>query len=216
MFTGIIEEQGRLEHMDEGADHFRISIAANRVLQDVHIGDSIAVNGVCLTVTHFSKDQFTVDVMPETVKATSLRILKKGSPVNLERAMQANGRFGGHIMSGHVDGVGRVISKKKDSNAIYFWIEADLDQLKYIVPKGSIAVDGISLTVIEVKTKAFSISIIPHTLNVTTLQSTKIGDPINLECDVIAKYIEGLLKKDHLDSRSPGLSLETLQENGYA
>jgi riboflavin synthase len=220
LFTGIIEEIGNLKDIKRGANNYELTISGHKILEDVKLGDSIAVNGVCLTVTSFSKEQFTVDVMPETIKATSLQSLGRGSRVNLERAMSFNGRFGGHFVSGHVDGVGTINDKKVVSNAVYFWIEASDEQLKYIIPKGSVCIDGISLTVVEVTESQFSISIIPHTVSETILQYKGIGDVVNIECDMLAKYMERLLNPSSHNpqqgkSRKKGLSLHMLEENGY-
>jgi riboflavin synthase len=215
MFTGIIEEVGVLKDIKRDTNDYQLTIAAKRMVEDVQLGDSIAVNGVCLTVTSFSSDQFTVDVMPETIKATSLQSLSRGSHVNLERAMSANGRFGGHFVSGHVDSIGIVKSRTQISNAVYFWIEVDPEMMKYIVAKGSITVDGISLTVVEAKDKQFSISIIPHTITETILQFKKNGDIVNIECDMLAKYMERLLEKREESSSNKGLTLDKLEQNGY-
>lgn len=215
MFTGIIEEIGVLQNMKRGTNEYQLTLSAKKVLQDVKLGDSIAVNGVCLTVTSFTSEQFTVDVMPETVKATSLQSLARGSSVNLERAMAANGRFGGHFVQGHVDGVGTIKSKNQVSNAVYFWIETSAEMMRYIVPKGSVAIDGISLTVVEVKDNQFSISIIPHTITETILQFKQHGDGVNIECDMLAKYMERLLEKGVEHTSNNGVTLEKLAENGY-
>jgi riboflavin synthase len=215
MFTGIIEEIGILKDIKRTTNDYQLTIAAKKMVEDVQLGDSIAVNGVCLTVTSFSSDQFTVDVMPETIKATSLRSLSRGSHVNLERAMSANGRFGGHFVSGHVDSIGIVKSRNQVSNAVYFWIEVDPEMMKYIVAKGSITVDGISLTVVETTDKQFSISIIPHTITETILQFKQNGDIVNIECDMLAKYMERLLEKREVSSSNKGLTLDKLEQNGY-
>ena len=165
------------------------------MLEGTRIGDSIAVNGVCLTVTKLTDGRFTADVMPETFSRSNLGELTVGSPVNLERAMAADGRFGGHIVSGHIDGRGKITKIKNDGNAVRFWIAADEKILRLIVEKGSIAVDGISLTVVSVSDSDFSISIIPHTLGETTLGIKRVGDTVSLENDIIGKYVERLLGK---------------------
>ena len=193
MFTGIIEEIGSVKAIARGINSAVMTLSAKRVLEDVCLGDSIAVNGVCLTVTSFSKDQFTVDVMHETMIRSSLSSLKAGSKVNLERAMQANGRFGGHIVSGHIDGTGKILSVKKDDNAVWYQIGADKKILKYIIEKGSITIDGISLTVAKLSDRDFSVSIIPHTLANTILAYKGQGDIVNLENDCIGKYVERLM-----------------------
>lgn len=193
MFTGIIEEIGKIQTVRKGAASSSISVQAKKVLQDVHIGDSIAVNGVCLTVTAFSQGVFTADVMHETFNRSSLGSLQTGSPVNLERAMPSNGRFGGHIVSGHIDGTGTVSAIQKDDNAVWYTIKTAPGILRYIVEKGSVAIDGISLTVAAVERDCFSISIIPHTASITTLSNRRVGDTVNLENDCIGKYVERLM-----------------------
>lgn len=196
MFTGIIEEIGQIERIQHGSHSAVLHIRARTVLSDAKVGDSIAVNGVCLTVTSLGTNgtqKFTADVMHETLNRTSLAALKPGSPVNLERAMAAGGRFGGHIVSGHVDGVGTIQSVKRDDNAVWYAIEAAPAVMRYIVEKGSITIDGISLTVAKAEPEGFSISAIPHTVAVTTLGTKKAGDTVNLETDIIGKYVEKLL-----------------------
>lgn len=190
MFTGIIEEIGHVKRMLSGG----IIIKAKKVLEDVNIGDSIAVNGVCLTVTSYTADEFTVDVMPETLRCTNLGSLKPESRVNLERAMAANGRFGGHIVSGHIDTCGAIADLRRENNAVIVEIKTPANILKNIVKKGSIAIDGISLTVAYVKEDGFAVSIIPHTGQQTILLDKKKHDTVNLECDVIGKYVENLVK----------------------
>ncbi len=192
MFTGIIEETGTVLCGGE-----RFKIGAKRVLEDVRIGDSISVNGVCLTVTEFTADSFTVDIMPETLRCTNLGGIKKGGRVNLERAMPANGRFGGHIVSGHIDGVGVISDVKNDGNAVIYTISADKSILRHVIYKGSAAVDGISLTVCAVDDTGFSVSVIPHTRAETTLADKKCGDTVNIETDIIAGYVEKLLKSEN-------------------
>lgn len=193
MFTGIIEEIGEVTAIKRGAKSCEVSIRGNVVFSDLKIGDSVAVNGVCLTVTSIDKNIFTADVMPETMYRSGLGTLAKNSSVNLERAMPANGRFGGHIVAGHVDGVGFIRSMKNEDNAVWITITADENVMKYVVEKGSIAIDGISLTVAKVFKDAFSVSIIPHTASETTLLNRKPGDKVNLECDIIGKYVEKLI-----------------------
>ena len=193
MFTGIIEEIGRVEQIRRGRASAVIVVEAERILRDVAEGDSIAVNGVCLTVTDFTSDRFTADVMHETLNRSALSKLSVGSPVNLERAMAADGRFGGHIVSGHVDGVGKIIHIRRDDTAIWYTIQAEPKVLRYIVEKGSVTIDGISLTVAEVSTSSFSISAIPHTVSCTVLKAKREGDPVNLETDILGKYVEKLL-----------------------
>ena len=193
MFTGIVEEKGKVKSIKKGAKSAILSIEGNKIFEDVHLGDSIAVNGVCLTVTSYSKNVFTADVMNETLKRSSLGSLKNGSEVNLERAMAANGRFGGHIVSGHIDGTGVISDMSKDDIAIWVTISTTAEILRLIVEKGSIAIDGISLTVARVSNTDFAVSVIPHTGANTTLLDKKVGDVVNLENDITGKYIEKLL-----------------------
>jgi riboflavin synthase len=220
MFTGIIEEIGIVSSIQRAGDSFVLTIEAKNILNDVHLGDSIAVNGVCLTVTSYSGNYFSVDVMPETVKATSLSIVRRGTKVNLERAMAAGGRFGGHFVSGHIDGTGCIISKKQVENAVYYEIEADQETLKYVILKGSIAIDGTSLTVFGISESSFTISIIPHTLSETILGLKGPGDIVNLECDMIGKYVghflTGLAAGIQNKKGTKGITTQFLEENGFA
>ena len=193
MFTGIVEEMGQVESVQRGRQSAILTIRAKTVLEGTKIGDSIAVNGVCLTVTSLSPDRFTADVMHETLNRSALAQLSVGSPVNLERAMAADGRFGGHIVSGHIDGTGRITSTRRDDVAVWYDIEAPEAITRYVVEKGSIAIDGVSLTVARVSENGFSISMIPHTADVTALGRKRAGDIVNLECDIIGKYVERLL-----------------------
>lgn len=213
MFTGIIEEVGTVKAVQHSGSNSFIRIEAKKVLEDVHLGDSIAVNGVCLTVTHFDSTTFQADVMNETLSRSSLGSLRNGSPVNLERAMAAGGRFGGHIVSGHIDGTGTVSDIRNDGIAVWYTISANADILRYIVEKGSIAIDGISLTVAKVTDDSFSVSIIPHTASVTILGTKKAGDIVNLENDIIGKYVEKLMKP--AQAQKSGLTMETLAKNGF-
>ena len=212
MFTGIIEEMGTVTQLIRGSKEQRITISCNKILEDIHIGDSIAVNGVCLTVVTYDKNSFSADVMNETFMRSSLGALRPGRPVNLERAMAADGRFGGHIVSGHIDGTGTIKSIKKDGNAIWFEITVSRDILDGIVEKGSIAIDGISLTVAAVDNLSFKVSIIPHTLKETVLGARKVGDTVNLETDVIGKYVKKLLMSR---TTNTGLTKEMLLANGF-
>lgn len=212
MFTGIIEEVGAVRHIRMGSASCVITVGAEKVLTDVHIGDSIAVNGTCLTVCSFDGGSFSADVMPETMRRTNLGTLAPGSPVNLERAMAANGRFGGHIVSGHIDGTGQVRSLRREDNAVWVRIAASPDILRYIVEKGSIAIDGISLTVASVTAQDFAVSVIPHTGKETTLLHKKPGDIVNLECDILAKYVEKLL--GHSTAKG-GITPQFLSEHGF-
>ncbi|WP_043931633.1 riboflavin synthase [Bacillus sp. EB01] len=218
MFTGIIEEIGTVSSITTTASSSVLSISASKVLEDVHLGDSISVNGVCLTVTAFSKAGFKVDVMPETVKASTLHMLHKGSKVNLERAMAAGGRFGGHFVSGHIDGTGIIRNKKRLDNAIYFEIETSPEVIQFIILKGSVAVDGTSLTVFGVADRTFTISLIPHTLSETILSEKGPGDRVNVECDMLGKYVYNILNPGQQEGKkgtSPTLTAQFLKETGF-
>ncbi len=193
MFTGIVEEVGRVSSIRKGAHSAVLTIAASKVLEGVHLGDSIATNGVCLTVTSFDAQGFSADVMHETLNRSSLGKLHGGSLVNLERAMAVDGRFGGHIVSGHIDGTGRIRNLRVDDNAVWYTIGASADIMRFVVEKGSITIDGISLTVAKVTEDSFSVSVIPHTRAVTNLATKGVGDVVNLETDIIGKYVERLL-----------------------
>ena len=211
MFTGLIEEVGTLRAVRRGAHSAVLSIGAETVLSGLKTGDSVAVNGVCLTVTAQDSGGFTADVMHETLNRSSLGALAPGSPVNLERAMAADSRFGGHIVSGHIDGTGTIASQKREDNAVWVKIKTPAPLLRYIVEKGSIAIDGVSLTVAAVTDTDFSVSIIPHTGAQTILLGKKPGDPVNLECDVIGKYVEKLTAPH----KTGGISTNFLAENGF-
>ncbi len=194
MFTGIIEELGTVERMGGGS----LVIGAKKVLTDVEVGDSISVNGICLTVTSFDSRHFTADVMPETVRRTSLSELRQGSPVNLERALTLSSRLGGHIVSGHIDGTGTIVSMKEEGNAVLMKVAADAAILRGIVEKGSVALDGISLTVAAVTDEDFTVSLIPHSREVTNLSTKKKGSLINIENDIIGKYVEKMMQGAYL------------------
>jgi len=216
MFTGIIEEVGTIEKMSQSGEAIVFTIGAHKILKDVKLGDSIAVNGVCLTVTSFTERSFTVDVMPETVRATSLSTLTRGSKVNLERAMAAGGRFGGHFVSGHVDGIGEVIRIEPVANAIYYEIKIPEKLRKYMIYKGSIAVDGTSLTIFGLTDNTFTISLIPHTRAETILGEKRVGDIVNIECDMIGKYVEQFLANGKTDVQPKSkITLEFLEQHGY-
>lgn len=218
MFTGIVEEVGKLIAKKPGSASASLVISAPLVVQDVSLGDSVATNGVCLTVTSFDATSFSADVMHETLNRSTLGTLKPGDPVNLERAMSAQGRFGGHIVSGHIDGVGRITAIKRDDTAIWYTISASSELLRYIVEKGSITLDGISLTVARVSAHDFSVSVIPHTQAHTNLISKHVGDQINIECDVIGKYVEKLLVGTRCATEatpSPTLTQAFLESCGF-
>ena len=193
MFTGIIEEVGRVRSLRRGAKSFTLEVEATKVMEGTQIGDSIATNGVCLTVTSLTGRGFTADVMPETVSRTALGELVAGSPVNLERALQLQTRLGGHIVSGHIDGTGRIANRRQDDTALWLTVECDSKMLRYVIEKGSVTLQGVSLTVARVDERSFAVSLIPHTQAATTLHEAKVGDLVNIENDIIAKYVEKLL-----------------------
>jgi riboflavin synthase len=217
MFTGLVEELGRVKSMIRGARSVRLTVGAQAIMADVKLGDSIAVNGTCLTVVDFGDSWFTADVMPETVERTAMAGLKSGDAVNLERTLRVGDRLGGHIVSGHIDGVGVIRSKETNDNAVIVRIEAPAAVMRYIVEKGSIAIDGISLTVVAAGPDWFTVSLIPHTASVTTLGFKGVGSPVNLEADVIGKYVEkllGLAPPQGAAGRQ-GMSAEFLAEHGF-
>ena len=210
MFTGIIEEVGKIKNI-QGGTNYKLTIAASKILEDIHLGDSIAVNGICLTAISWDNGSFTVDVMRETLERTSLHRLRAGSFVNLERALAANGRFGGHIVSGHIDGTGEIINIRRDANAVWYKIKTSEKIMEFIIEKGSIAIDGISLTVAKVDRSTFYVSVIPHTLENTILLRKKTGDIVNLENDIVGKYI-----KSFTDKNSNSTLCESfLKNNGF-
>lgn len=215
MFTGIVEEVGKIKKIERNTVSAKLSIEADKVLQEIKEGDSIAVNGICLTVTSFTKNSFTADVMHETMNRTTLGKLKENGPVNLERALSVMGRFGGHMVSGHIDGRGKIVGIEKDDNAVLFTIETTEKILRYIVEKGSIAINGISLTVARVDRKNFTVSVIPHTLRVTSLGSFQKGDEVNLENDIVGKYIEKLLGLSCPEKKESTLTMDFLIKNGF-
>ena len=216
MFTGIIEEVGTVRSVTFGSVKGELSVKAALVTEGTKIGDSIAVNGVCLTVTKQASDGFTADVMPETLRRTNLGALHSGDPVDLERAMAADGRFGGHIVSGHIDGTGSIVEQKREGNAVLVRIQTSDEILAGIVEKGSIAIDGISLTVASIRSRDFTVSLIPHTGKATILLSKRPGDTVNLENDIIGKYVRKMLQPAASASRQEsGLTLEWLAEHGF-
>ncbi len=213
MFTGIIEEIGKVKSIERGANSIRLTIAVKKILDDIHIGDSICTNGVCLTVTTFDNDSYTADVMPETMNRTNFKDLRINDLVNCERAMPANGRFGGHIVSGHIDGTGVISKMTRDDKAIRVKIETRPEILRFIVEKGSITIDGISLTVTDVSSYDFGVSIIQHTQDETTLTKKKIGDTVNLENDIVGKYIEKFV--GNITARNDERLLNLLKDNNF-
>lgn len=218
MFTGIIEEIGTIVQIRKGSASAVLEIQAQTVLEGTKIGDSIAVNGICLTVTGMHQRKFTADVMAETLRRSSLGSLQQGSQVNLERAMAADGRFGGHIVSGHIDGTGRIAAMTPEDTAVWVEIEASEGLLRYIVEKGSIAIDGISLTVAKVTEKSFAVSLIPHTGAETTLLRRKPGDIVNLENDIVGKYVERFLTMPASGAeqqKQSGIDMDFLAGHGF-
>lgn len=219
MFTGIVEEIGRIKNVQRGAKSITFCIEASKVLEDTRIGDSICTNGVCLTVTDISpaaegKGWFKADVMPETIRKTSMAKLQVGSKVNLERALTLNTRLGGHIVSGHVDGIGHIVRKEQDDIAIWLWIECDANLMRYIIPKGSVTLQGVSLTVAKVEATRFAVSLIPHTQEKTTLHASVVGDVVNIETDIIAKYVEKLMVTNDEDQTDKTELYRQFMKNG--
>jgi riboflavin synthase len=212
MFTGIIEEIGIVKSVRKGVKSFSMLITADVVASGLRQGDSVNTNGACLTVTSSGMNSFTVDVMPETMRMTNLGALKTGSPVNLERALQLSSRLGGHLVSGHIDGTGLIRQIKKEDNAVWITVKAGPEILKYMIPKGSVSLDGISLTVVHTEEGMFDVSLIPHTMGVTTLRDKKPGDMLNIECDLVAKYIEKFTGNPGSASR---ISPEFLDKYGF-
>lgn len=212
MFTGIVEEMGQVNALRREAGAGRLTIAASAVLNGTALGESICVNGVCLTVVDITKSDFSADVALETLKVTNLGDLHSGQTVNLERALQLSARIGGHLVTGHVDAVGRIREKRQEGNSWRIFFDAPQTALRYIIKKGSIAIDGISLTVADVDKSGFSIAMIPHTAKLTTLGFKSVGDSVNLETDIIGKYVERLLSGNN----EGGVSLELLKKAGFA
>ena len=194
MFSGIVAEVGTVTGYEGNREAATLTVQASPTFHDVAIGESIAVNGVCLTVVDHRESTFILDVSPETLRATNLGELRPGDGVNLERSLCLNDRVGGHLVSGHVDGVGRITDKRREANALHYDIQAPVDLMRYIVPKGSIAVDGISLTVVACRPEGFQVTIIPHTAAVTTIGCKALGATVNVECDMIGKYVERALQ----------------------
>ncbi|MBL8073220.1 MAG: riboflavin synthase [Nitrospira sp.] len=215
MFTGIVEEMGAITVMNRSLSGAKLTILASTVMSDLKIGDSVSVNGICLTVVSRSERDFSVEVSPETLSVTTLGGFAVGMPVNLERAMKLNERIGGHLVAGHVDGVGRIRGRQQDANAIVLTIDAPPEILRYCVAKGSITVDGISLTINSISEQGFTVAIIPHTAKVTILGLKQVNDTVNLESDLIGKYVERLLQERSQLSK-PAISIDTeyLQKRG--
>ncbi|MDR1615969.1 MAG: riboflavin synthase [Syntrophomonadaceae bacterium] len=215
MFTGLIEEIGQVHNIEPGAESIKINIQADKVLEDIAMGDSIAVNGVCLTVIGFDNQYFSAEAMPETMAKSTLNTLRKGERVNLERALRWDGRLGGHIVQGHVDAVGTIIKREKSDIAVIYTITASSEVMRYVVNKGSIAVEGVSLTIASVQENEFKVSLIPHTADTTILGSKKSGDIVNLETDIIGRYVERLMLPASGFKEKAALSLSFLAENGF-
>lgn len=219
MFTGIVEEVGIVQSVKKGAKSAIITVKADKILEDMHIGDSICLNGVCLTTVDIGRGCYSADVMHETLNRTNLGQLKSGSRVNLERAMAADGRFGGHIVAGHIDGTGRIRSMERDDNAVWVTVDTPASILKYIIDKGSITIDGISLTVARVDAGSFAVSVIPHTMANTILLDKKPGDTVNLENDLVGKYVEKLLtfsgESQEEQKEESGITMEFLAKHGF-
>lgn len=217
MFTGIVEELGQVKAIVRGTRSVRLTVGAKVVLDGLKLGDSIAVNGTCLTVVEYGGSSFTADVMPETMDRTALAGLTPGDRVNLERALRAGDRLGGHIVSGHIDGQGIIRHKERNDIAVVVTIEAQAATMRYIVDKGSVAIDGISLTVVETGPDWFTVSLIPHTADMTTLGFKKPGEPVNLENDVIGKYVEKLMRLGPAEpAKQQIMTAGFLREHGFA
>jgi len=211
MFTGIIEELGRIKNIYRGSNATNITVECAKVLEDTKIGDSIAVNGICLTVTDIGSSSFSADIMPETVRRTGFQDTNISDNVNLERALKPTDRMGGHIVSGHIDGTGVISNITKESNAIWVTVTADNDILRYIIMKGSVTIDGTSLTVAHVDDVCFKVSLIPLTIDKTVIGLKKSGDVVNIECDVIGKYVEKFVSMP----QKKGITMDMLKENGF-
>ncbi len=217
IFTGIVEETGSIASIKKGPADYRLQIQGNMIFKEINLGDSVAVNGVCLTVTQIAGTTFFADVMNETKNRSSLGNIKVGSKVNLERAMAANGRFGGHMVSGHIDGTGTIKQIQTSGNAVLYTIETTENVIRYVVEKGSVAIDGISLTVAAVSRNSFKISVIPHTVKMTTLSEKRVGSIVNIENDMVGKYIEkaqsNALEQDNKPKSN--ITMEFLAKAGF-
>lgn len=215
MFTGLIEDVGRLQRLERQGSSAKLAVTTALPCEEIALGDSVAVNGVCLTVTAIAAPVLTFDVSPETLDKSGLGRLSTSAPVNLERALQLSDRLGGHIVTGHIDCTATVSSRREESGNIIFTFKLPAENCRYIIAKGSVAIDGISLTVNSVTVDSFSVNIIPHTAGMTTLKDRKAGDTVNIETDIIGKYVERLLTGKTADSGAAGVTLATLMENGF-
>jgi riboflavin synthase len=215
MFSGIIEEIGLINSIKEGKQSNKIAVSADKVFSDLKEGDSITLDGACMTVSMLRKKEFSVDASSETINITTLCDLKKGNRVNLERAIRLSDRIGGHLVTGHVDGVGSILKRKEVGEAIALTISAPPQILRYTIKKGSIAVDGVSLTINEAGDSSITVMLIPYTLNMTTLGSKKIGEKVNLENDLIGKYVESLLRQENRESAKGTIDIEFIREHGF-
>ena len=215
MFTGLIAELGSVQKLSRQGNSYHLTVAAQKVMESLKIGDSVAVNGVCLTVVEKTNASFTADVMPETVRLTNIGLLTNGSRVNLERTLRLCDGLDGHIVSGHVEGLGNISGKRPEGIAVVVTIDTPSELLKYIIKKGSIAIDGISLTVTEVTDTSFSVSLIPHTAKETTLGFKAVGDKVNLETDIIGKYVERMLSFGQKKTSQPAVDADFLAKHGF-
>ncbi|SMO41196.1 riboflavin synthase [Melghirimyces algeriensis] len=212
MFTGLVEEVGSIRSMHRTGNAMKVTVTCHQILKGLKKGDSIAVNGVCLTVTSFGSDFFTADIMPETVKKTNFKSLSPRSLVNLERALAVGERMGGHFVQGHVDGEGKILSRIPYDNAVLFTIQVPEELTDWMVDQGSVAVNGISLTIVKVESESFSVSIIPHTLEATQLKEARTGDSVNIECDLVGKYVAKLAH----GYSSVGVTENVLRKHGFS
>lgn len=214
MFTGIIEELGIVKNLKTGTQSMSLILQSKKIIKDIHLGDSIAINGVCLTVTSFTQTEFSVDVMPETYSATTFAKIKTGDMVNLESALRFNGKLGGHFVTGHVDGIGIIKKISALDNALNYIIQIDKSLIGFCIYKGSIAIDGTSLTIFGIGENWLSIALIPHTIKNSIIGSKKVGDIVNIECDMLGKYVLNLAKIN-TNSPKPNININTLTENGF-
>ena len=214
MFTGLIEDLGTLRDIRTGGDLAELTVDTALPMAELSLGESIAINGVCLTVTRFAGGTFSADISPETLKRTTLGRLSSGARVNLERALRLSDRLGGHLVTGHVDGLARIVERRQDGNAWLFRFQCDTALCGQLVDKGSVAVDGISLTVNQAGADSFALAVIPHTLAMTNLQERKVGDDVNIETDLIGKYVARFLQQER-HGKAPGVTMETLAKHGF-